>query len=228
MTNNHFDTASADYEEVLAHNLRFIPGDTSHYYLNRARIAARSIADPRAVKRVLDFGGGIGLAYPHLRREFPNAEILLFDTSAASVALALETFDGLKAVDSSSLSDLQCDLVFVAGVVHHVQRASRAKLMRDLVTCTAVNGSIAIFELNPLNPVTRKLVKMCPFDSDADLLSRRQLRSLIHEVPQIQESDSGFTVFFPPAFKPLLVLEHFMRWIPFGAQYFITLRRTAG
>jgi len=227
MKDNHFDVASADYEEALNHNLRFIPGGTSHYYENRARLAARSVSDPQKVKRVLDFGGGIGLAYPHLRREFPDAEILLYDTSVDSVTRALETCDGLKAVDSSSLPNLQCDLVFVAGVVHHVQREARAELIRTLATCTAVNGTIAIFELNPLNPVTRRLVRMCPFDSDADLMSRRQLRSLIHEIPRITESHSGFTIFFPPALKPLLILEHLMSWIPFGAQYYITLRKTA-
>lgn len=227
MVGNHFDVASSDYEEALARNLRFIPGGTSHYYANRARLAARSVVDPTAVRRVLDFGGGIGLAYPHLRREFPNAEILLFDTSSESVTRALETFDGLKSVEPITFSRLECDLVFVAGVIHHVQPESRAELLRTLARCVATNGTIAIFELNPLNPVTRRLVRMCPFDSDARLMSRRQLRLLIKETPGVRESHSGFTVFFPPALKPLLILERFMNWIPLGAQYFITLKKAA-
>jgi len=222
---NHFDPASVDYEQALAHNLRHIPGGIDHYYANRARIAANAVSDPSATCRVLDFGGGIGLAYKHLRRQFPNAEISIFDTSADSVRRALASNEGLRAVSPEIFDDLGCDLVFVAGVVHHVAAAERQQLIHTLSRCTKRNGRIAIFELNPLNPVTRRLVRLCPFDSDADLLSRGKLRHLVRQVPGIRVESTGFTVFFPPAFRFLLKFERYLRWLPLGAQYYIVLTK---
>jgi hypothetical protein len=35
------------------------------------------------------------------------------------------------------------------------------------------DGHFIIFEHNPINPVTRHLVKNCPFDADAVLLSTK-------------------------------------------------------
>lgn len=33
----------------------------------------------------------------------------------------------------------------------------------------------------------------------------------------------GYTLFIPPKLKPLLPLEKYMRWLPFGGQYYIVM-----
>lgn len=225
MNTNHFDDVADEYEIALQRNLRFIPGGVDHYYANRARIAARSVSNPEKVRRVLDFGGGIGLAYPHLRRSFPNAEILIFDTSRDSVARALRNNVGLRAIEPEDFNKLNCDVVFVAGVVHHVPTGVRDALISTLVSCAADDGIVAIFELNPYNPVTRRLVKACPFDSDADLITRANLRRLASCVPYLREIASRFIVFFPPIFRPFLTMEGFLGWLPLGAQYYLIYRK---
>jgi SAM-dependent methyltransferase len=122
---------------------------------------------------------------------------------------------------------LDCDLVFVAGVVHHVKPEAREHLLNNLVNCVKPGGYVIIFELNPLNPITRRLVKMCPFDSDADLISRAELRSLVRQSKDLEEIDSKYIVFFPPALRFLHLLERMMGWLPLGAQYYMTLKRVA-
>ena len=227
MTSNHFDAVSSEYEVALQRNLRFIPGGIDYYYANRARIARRTTSRLPEVRRILDFGGGIGLAFPHLRASFPDAEVLIYDSSQESVSRAVSTHSELRAVQPNDFTKLDCDLVFVAGVVHHVKPEARVRLLNNLVNCVRPGGYVVIFELNPLNPITRRLVKMCPFDSDADLISRAELRSLVRQSKDLDEIDSKYIVFFPPALRFLHILERLMGWLPLGAQYYIALERVA-
>ena len=225
MNTGQFDNVADAYENTLRRNLRFIPGGVDHYYANRARITALSVSNPEKIRRVLDFGGGVGLAYPHLRHNFPNAEILIFDTSKDSVTRALRNNVGLRAIEPEDFNKLNCDIVFVAGVVHHVPAEFRNSLISTLVDCVASDGIVAIFELNPYNPITRRLVKTCPFDSDADLITRANLRRLASCVPDLREIASRFIVFFPPIFRLLLTMERFLGWLPLGAQYYLIYRK---
>jgi trans-aconitate methyltransferase len=227
MTSNQFDAISDDYEPALRHNLRFIPGGIEYYYANRARIARRTTLGSPEIRRILDFGGGIGLAFPHLRASFPDAEVLIYDSSQESVSRAVSTHSELRSVQPHEFAELSCDLVFVAGVVHHVQTGDRSQVLSKLIDCLRPGGHLIIFELNPLNPITRHLVKMCPFDSAAELVSRAELRKLTRQSRDLTEIDSKYIVFFPPALRFLLSLERMMGWLPLGAQYYLLFRKNS-
>ena len=82
---------------------------------------------------------------------------------------------------------------------------------------------MAIFEHNPLNPVSRYIVATCPFDENAVLIpgprfAERQRRAGFREV------DVAYTGFFPGALRGLRPIEPLLRWLPLGAQYYTFAR----
>ena len=82
-----------------------------------------------------------------------------------------------------------------------------------------------IFEHNPNNPVTRRLVSTCPFDADAVLLPMRETVRRMREA-QFGIAEAGYCLFFPGPLAALRPLENFMGWLPLGGQYFVRGVRT--
>jgi hypothetical protein len=82
-------------------------------------------------------------------------------------------------------------------------------------------GRFYIFEHNPLNPVTRKIVRECEFDHDAVLLPHAYTEKLLKKAG-FSDPTVYFTLFLPRhlVFRWLLWAERLMTWLPLGAQYF--------
>jgi len=79
-------------------------------------------------------------------------------------------------------------------------------------------GRFYLFEHNPVNPVTRKMVRDCPFDDDAILLPRRESATLMRE-SGFSSVSVDYVMFFPHMLAKLRPFERFMTRIPIGAQY---------
>jgi 2-polyprenyl-3-methyl-5-hydroxy-6-metoxy-1,4-benzoquinol methylase len=223
---NPFDEIAERYQQALEENLRFIPGGVEYYYENRAKLARKIVNQRNSVGSILDFGGGIGLAIPHLHQQFPHAQISIYDSSAESVSRAVQQHPSTQPLLLDQLSKRKFDLIFVAGVIHHVPLDMRNEILMVLRDSLAPEGTICIFELNPLNPVTRRLVACCPFDEDANLISRRHLETLINEIDGLEVNAGGYTVFLPPVLKLLRPIEKILRWLPLGAQYYLGITST--
>lgn len=224
---NKFDQYSDDYKMVLAKNLRFIPGGTDYYNQNRVWITKRVVGDAPEPKQILDFGGGIGLSIPHLKHEFPSAVISICDASTESVAVAHQRYPEIQILDPHGLPPQYFDLIFVAGVVHHVEPTHRLELLSRIVNSLALEGTIVFHELNPLNPITRRLVACCPFDEDAILITKSELIKTLNGMDKIRLLKQGFSVFLPPFLRSISSVERLLRWCPIGAQYFVAIRRVA-
>ena len=223
-----FDKYASGYQTILEKNLRFIPGGTDYYNQNRVRITKRVIKDTPlpSPRRILDFGAGIGLSIPHLKAEFPAAGIAICDASSESVKVAHKAHPDTEVLDPHGLPGNCFDLIFVAGVVHHVHPSHRMELLARIVSSLAVGGTLVLHELNPLNPVTRRLVKCCPFDDDAILISKAELIRNLDSLEGVRLIDEGFSVFLPPLLHPFSRIERLLSWCPLGAQYFVALTRT--
>ena len=77
-----------------------------------------------------------------------------------------------------------------------------------------------IYEHNPINPMTLHAVNTCPFDENAVLLKRSQVKNVLQEAGMkvvMQE----YRVFFPAFLKLLRPLEKYLAWLPLGAQHFV-------
>ena len=141
--------------------------------------------------------------------------------SGESVSMARDANPGARFdVLSSTLpiADASVDIALAACVYHHVPPAERAHWTAEVHRALKPGGRFFIFEHNPLNPLTRKVVRDCPFDEDAVLLPRSESIALL--------SDAGFTgvavdyiVFFPRPLGFLRPLERALTAVPLGAQY---------
>jgi hypothetical protein len=80
---------------------------------------------------------------------------------------------------------------------------------------------VAIFEHNPYNPLTAYVVRTCPLDVNAVLLSRRHLSKLMR-LSGLQQIEARFILFAPFESRLFRQLERSMAWLPFGAQYLVT------
>jgi hypothetical protein len=76
-------------------------------------------------------------------------------------------------VDGKLGPDSKFDLVIASYVFHHIPPQDWQMAIRYCYSRLKEDRHFIIFEHNPINPVTRHLVKNCPFDADAVLLSTK-------------------------------------------------------
>jgi hypothetical protein len=92
--------------------------------------------------------------------------------------------------------------------------------MNIIDTMLKDKGIFFIFEHNPYNPVTRKIVKDCIWDADAILLKTKETVSLTED-KGFKLKDKKYTLFFPAYLSGFRFLEKYMGFLPLGGQYYI-------
>jgi SAM-dependent methyltransferase len=213
-----FDQYSSSYDEMLSKQQSFFARERG--YFHESKIAhLRSIAR-QEVRNVLDFGCGVGGALPFLRAAFPDAAVHGYDPSDDSLSVARGKYPWANLVNGECLPGQHFDVIYMACVMHHIPPPEWQHSLRQAADLLAPGGTLAIFEHNPWNPVTRWLVRRCPFDADAVLLTRRQLISLFHSCG-LSVSRSDYFLVFPESLRALVPLERLMRHLPIGGQYFV-------
>jgi ubiquinone/menaquinone biosynthesis C-methylase UbiE len=223
-----FDEFAREYADVLDDSLAVAGAGRDFFAMNRVAWVQRlERAAGRHPATVLDLGCGDGITEVYLRRVFPEATLHGIDVSAGSVGVALER--GVRdchygAYDGHSLpfDDGAFDVVFVAGVLHHVpDDADRLEILTEVRRVLKPGGAVYVFEQNPANPVTRRIVDKCPFDKHARLLRARELTRLM-DASGLSGSETYFMLFAPRhrVFAPIHALEPHLRHVPIGAQYF--------
>ena len=80
-------------------------------------------------------------------------------------------------------------------------------------------GSLFVFEHNPFNPVTRRIVNTCPFDRGAVLLRPKEVSDLVRGTG-LETKERGYCLFFPGFLRGLRRLEKYLFWLPLGGQYY--------
>ncbi len=172
MSRVDFDQYAGQYEAILAAQTNFFDGDNGYFARYKIELA-QQLAGP--VNSVLDFGCGIGRSMPYLREVFPKAEIIGCDPSAESLVIARRENPSCRFTSMDELGpDAKFDLVIASCVFHHIPPQDRQAAIRYCFSRLKEGGHFIVFEHNPINPVTRHLVKNCPFDADAVLLSMRE------------------------------------------------------
>ena len=216
----HFDDYANSYCAELSKNHRYIPGNTDWYSEYKVKLARKLNVD--IPNSVLDYGSGVGLSLPYLKRYFQNASICAFDTSIASLEVAKSNNPWVNLCEPGS----KFDLVFVAGVVHHMSTTDREEEIKKIVTRVNPGGRILVFEHNPFNPITRRLVSTCEFDKDANLVSKHKLKQFFGALgEEVEVEYEGFCLFFPPALRRISGLERMLISMPFGGQYYVQFRK---
>lgn len=218
MTRVDFDQYAGQYEAILAAQTNFFDGDSNYFARYKIELARDLVG---RVDTVLDFGCGVGRSMRHLREIFPDADIVGCDPSAESLAIAREQNPTCRFVAMDDLgTDSKFDLVIASCVFHHIPPQDRQMAVRYCYSRLSEGGHFIIFEHNPFNPVTRHLVKNCPFDTDAVLLSMRETIDRMRNA-HLNVDESSYCLFFPQQLAALRPLEKYLRWLPMGGQYFV-------
>jgi SAM-dependent methyltransferase len=117
------------------------------------------------------------------------------------------------------------DLSFCINVMHHVPPPEWPAFVAEMGRVTRRGGIVALFEHNPLNPLTRRVVSRCSFDENAVLLRRRRAEQLL-EGAGLPPAEGAYILFLPVGGGWARAVERPLRWVPLGAQYYVAGRVT--
>jgi ubiquinone/menaquinone biosynthesis C-methylase UbiE len=222
-----FDRYAERYTEMHRASIRSSGEEPSYFSRYKAQYMASRLGAERTVRtmEVLDFGCGVGNSIPHLREAFPQARLHGTDQSGESVRLAGIVHAGeasIRANDDDRLpyDNNSFDLVHVACVFHHIPPGQRQLWMREIHRVLKPGGEVFLFEHNPLNPLTIKAVRDCPFDEDAILLPKSESLELVRAA-KFTDLCARYIVFFPAALALFRPFEPWLGLIPLGAQYVV-------
>ncbi|MFZ4288301.1 class I SAM-dependent methyltransferase [Variovorax sp. HJSM1_2] len=225
MTNRvDFDQYTADYNKLLQERTDFFTKDDGYFARYKVDLVKSKLKTPP--RRILEYGCGIGRNISFLQKCFPEAAIVGTDISAASLDIAREDYPGVQFIlEDESLSNHDTfDLIFIAGVFHHIPVIERDKVAQKLRQRLSSDGDIFIFEHNPYNPITQRIVSTCPYDDDAVLLRPKELRQRLSGAGfQVKETD--YCLFVPPSLPKLIWLERYLARVPLGGQYVLHAKK---
>jgi SAM-dependent methyltransferase len=218
MSITDFDKYAQDYEKILQRNLRHF-GNIEYFAECKINILKNKIK--KKPRRILEFGCGTGSNLKHLGNKFPESEIWGCDISRKSLESAARENPTVKLFLTGEENEIihNFDLIFIANVFHHIALEQRDQIMNRITDFLADHGEVFIFEHNPYNPVTRHLVRICPFDKDAILLNPKGMKKLIVKCG-LGIYAKKYMLFFPALLRHLRFLEEYLGYIPLGGQYY--------
>lgn len=211
-----FDDFSLNYEDKILESFGNIDSNVSYYHSGKTKIAKRELNF--TPNKILDFGCGIGSMLKFLKETFTDSKFYAYDESLKSLEHLKIKYPDVNCVYSLNLVE-KFDLIIVSNVIHHVKSTERSDLFQKIYNLLDDNGRLLIYEHNPYNPITLKVVANCEFDIDAELINKKNLIKLCSE-NNFQLQKSGYIHFFPSKLKILFNLEKYLKWFFLGAQYF--------
>ncbi len=222
MSDQEFDRFARTYDQDLARCLDGLGGrgSAAHFTRMKAAFIARRLTGERPAG-ILDFGCGQGHLTRLLAARFPEARVHGFDVSAQTIeALPPETRQAAFFTSDPAALDQAYDAVALAGVLHHIPPPDRTGEARRIANLLRPGGRVFIFEHNPANPLTRRIVDRCPFDRDVKLLYPEETRRLLQD-QGFSTMRTTYVSFIPPWLPWLHGLEPLLGRIPLGAQYVV-------
>lgn len=220
-----FDRYRDSYADEVDRAIAFSGADAALFAELKAAdlvaLARRRFGSPANV-RALDFGCGTGaldaLVAPHLGAVTGvDVSAGLLETAAREhPEVEFRHYDGrtIPAEDGSY------ELAFASCVLHHVERADRPHAAFELARVLVPEGLVAIYEHNPLNPLTRLAVSRCEFDVGVELLPRAETVALLRAAG-LRPIEQRYIAFFPWHGRAFRSVERALARLPLGAQYVV-------
>ena len=226
-----FDEFAEDYREIHTKNVQSLSGADSDYFSEYKIVEVATLLENA---RILDFGCGDGNSAVYIQKHIHGYEYSGIDVSEKSVRKAAERnlrgcafshYDGRNI----PFPDETFDVVFASCVFHHIDEADHIPMLNEIRRVLRTGGTVIVFEHNPLNPLTVKTVRDCPFDVGVKLIRWGRLKNaLLRAGFGRRDVSVNYTIFMPRTgfFKRLLCLERYLRKLPIGAQYYCMARKS--
>ncbi len=223
---DNFDEFADDYRGIHNNVLQISGADTE--YFNEQKVkevkAHESMLDDLDI---LDLGCGDGTTINYFSKHFTLSRLEGIDISTASISIAKTKNiknSEFKAYNGSNIpfEDATFDIVFSAVVFHHIDFKLHSDLIQEIKRVLKPGGRFYIFEHNPHNPITRKIVNDCEFDKDAVLLKPSYAKQII-KANGLKIKELSYILFFPRFnwTSKFLFLEKFLKKVPLGGQYYV-------
>lgn len=221
-----FDHHADTYRDDVARAIAWSGRDVDYFAEGKAdlllSLAARRLGDPSKL-RALDVGCGIGVTDRFLVGRFAHLHGIDLAADAVEQARDANPTVDYQAYEGGHMpfEDDAVDVAFTICVLHHVPPAEWVAFAREMRRVVRPGGLVAVFEHNPLNPLTRVSVSRCPFDEDVTLLRAGTTENLLREVG-MRECERRFFFFLPLRRIAESRIEHALRHVPLGAQYYVS------
>ena len=230
MDEAEFDRHASNYQDLHRVNVALTgedPKDLSDYKMRDFAEIVRRVGIKDAPV-CLDFGCGIGASIQPFQKYLPGAKLLAADVSGESLALAKKTHgDAAQFVEIVAgrlpLEARTVDAAFACCVFHHIPPEHQTPALEELRRVLKPGAPLMIYEHNPLNPLTVRAVRTCPFDENAILIRAGNMRRLVRSAG-FERVHHSYRLFFPAMLARLRPAEAALKWLPLGAQYFVTAR----
>ncbi|MDQ6757659.1 MAG: class I SAM-dependent methyltransferase [Bacteroidota bacterium] len=223
-----FDKYAKNYRDIHTANIKISGADS--FYFAEMKIKLLQHFERNEHLKILDVGCGDGTTEIFINKYFSEWKITAIDISEKSIEEAgnknincvFQVYDG----KSIPFEDESFDIVFMAGVLHHVDFSLHNDLIKQIKRVLKNEGRLYLFEHNPFNPLTKHLVKTCEFDTDAKLLKSSYTKGLLKK-NDFKIDKKEFIIFFPRKgiLSKFIFLEKYLQWLPLGGQYFIISKK---
>lgn len=222
---DNFDEFAEEYRDI--HNKAIKMSGTDSNYFSEYKVVEVKKSEQNSRINLLDFGCGDGNSCIYFRKHFEEMTINGIDISEESIKKAEEKnipnaafkpFNGLEIPHP----DNTFDVVFTSMVFHHIEHRLHSGILKEIHRVLKPGGRFYIFEHNPHNFMTRKIVNECVFDKDAVLLKPAYCKNIINNTG-FKSTNTNFTIFFPRHrfLKWATRVEPMLTWLPIGAQYYV-------
>lgn len=223
---SEFDKFAEEYKSTLNASVS-LSGDSSDYFAEyKIKEVSRECMQHKIFDgEILDFGCGTGTSTPYFKKYFRKSKLTGVDVSNSSLEIAKSRFGDVDYVqfDGSKLpyKDNSFDIIFTACVFHHIDEEQHGELLSEIRRVLTPEGRFFLFEHNPFNPLTIKIVNNCPFDENAVLIPSGKIITRLRGA-NFSAVRRRYCLFFPKFLSFLRNFEPKLYWCPLGAQYYVS------
>jgi SAM-dependent methyltransferase/glycosyltransferase involved in cell wall biosynthesis len=223
-----FDRFADGYVDHVDQSVSFTGKDSSFFARRKVEILedlARASVGDLGTLSLLDVGCGTGTTDRFLVDHVGS--LWGVDVSQEMLTLAakhvprgsFEWYNGEKL----PFPDGSFDVSIAVCVLHHVPLSARAKFVAELHRVTRHKGLVAVFEHNPLNPLTRHAVNSCELDDGVVLVRGREAAVLMQTAGASDVVRSNY-LFTPFGGSVGRAVDRSMTRLPLGGQYVVSAR----
>lgn len=217
-----FERYASSYEELIDDPLRNRFAQTpNHFHARKWAVLRRLLTSAGAdssMLKWLDVGCGRGELLEIAGANFASASGCDLAPSMLPPNTSFRVYEQ-RSPGHLPFNDRTMDLVTAVCVFHHVHGRNRRMLLNEIRRVLRPGGLCCIIEHNPFNPITRSIVKRCPLDAEAALLTARDVVDLL-QLSGLERIKKEYFLYLPePLYRKFGPVEQVFSRIPLGGQY---------